>query len=253
MSVKQSTSANGHKTDHTTTTGVKVLGVEFAPGLLTLSRKRRLETLSVISWFIIFIAFPMISYGLILIMFLIPPLWVFLFTFVIPYLIWMWLFDMKTPSRGARPSKWVRNWTMWKHFNNYFPVKLVKSFEENLDPQKNYLFCGHPHGLLCTGIFACFGTNGNSETELKFPRFKFSILTFDASFMFPFIRELVLKLGLCSASRQSMNYLLNRKGGGNIAILIPGGAPEALDFCPGTYILQLKRRKGFIKVALQNG
>lgn len=50
-----------------------------------------------------------------------------------------------------------------------------------------------------------------------------------------------------------MNYLLSTPGGGKAAVLVPGGAPESLDSHPGTYIVQMKKRKGFIKVALQNG
>jgi len=50
-----------------------------------------------------------------------------------------------------------------------------------------------------------------------------------------------------------MSYLLRYPGGGQIALLVPGGASEALDSHPGTHVVQLKEKKGFIKVALQNG
>lgn len=214
-----------------------------------------MQTFSVVLWFIIFIFWPAISYQTLLVLFFVLPnaLWYILVPPVVGYLVWFLLFDLETPHRGGRPSVWVRNWKIWQHFNNFFPVKLLKTVD--LDPSKNYLFCGHPHGLLCIGVFGCFGTEGNaSRTASTFPGIKrFAILTFDASFYFPFTREIVLKLGLCSASRKSMNCMLSQPGGGNVAILIPGGAPEALDYCPGTYILQLRKRKGFIKVALQNG
>jgi 2-acylglycerol O-acyltransferase 2 len=49
-----------------------------------------------------------------------------------------------------------------------------------------------------------------------------------------------------------MNHLLSHPKGGQAAVLIPGGAPESLDSHPGSYIVQLKNKKGFIKVAMQN-
>ena len=33
-----------------------------------------------------------------------------------------------------------------KYYADYFSMKLVKTFEGDLDPNKNYLFCSHPHG-----------------------------------------------------------------------------------------------------------
>ena len=48
-------------------------------------------------------------------------------------------------------------------------------------------------------------------------------------------------------------WVLTKKGKGNAAIIVPGGAEEALEAHPGTYNLNLKNRKGFVKIALQTG
>lgn len=40
---------------------------------------------------------------------------------------------------------WVRNFCAWKHFINYFPVKLVKTVD--LPADRHYLVCLFPHGL----------------------------------------------------------------------------------------------------------
>jgi len=64
---------------------------------------------------------------------------------------------------------------------------------------------------------------------------------------------LFFETGVCSATRDSMNYLLSHPSGGQAAVLIPGGAPESLDSHPGSYVVQLKNKKGFVKVAMQNG
>ncbi len=42
-------------------------------------------------------------------------------------------------------------------------------------------------------------------------------------------------------------------GMGNAVVIVIGGATEALDAHPGMFELTLKRRKGFIKMALKHG
>ncbi|CAL8148791.1 unnamed protein product [Orchesella dallaii] len=226
----------------------KLLGVEFAPVILPL--ERRLQTLSVVVWFLLTVYLSVLHYPFVIYALCLSNYKTAAAVVILPYLTWIWIIDKDTCHRGARTSICVRKWRLWKYFCDYFPITLVKTAE--LDPSKNYLFCSHPHGLLCTGAFGCFGTEGREVGKI-FPGFEFNILTFNVSFIFPILRELILLLGICSASRHSMNYVLGKPGGGKVGILIPGGAPEALDFNPDTYILQLKRRKGFIKVALQNG
>ena len=44
-----------------------------------------------------------------------------------------------------------------------------------------------------------------------------------------------------------------KNGPGNAAVLLPGGAAEALEARPGSLTLHIKKRKGFIKAALRNG
>lgn len=79
-------------------------------------------------------------------------------------------------------------------------------------------------------------------------------MTLRLNFLFPFYRELPLLYGICCVSKDSLDWILNRKGTGNAAIIVIGGAQEALDAHPGgDYRLTLASRKGFARVALQNG
>ncbi|MBN3312695.1 DGAT2 acyltransferase, partial [Atractosteus spatula] len=39
------------------------------------------------------------------------------------YFIWM-VIDWDTPERGGRRSDWIRNWSVWKHIRDYYPVTL---------------------------------------------------------------------------------------------------------------------------------
>jgi len=147
----------------------------------------------------------------------------------IPYVIWLYL-DKNSCNIGGRPIHWIRTWRLWDYYRDYFPIQLIKTVD--LDPSQNYLFASHPHGILCSGAFSSFATESHQLKEL-FPGLKFSVLTLEINFLFPFVRDMILGLGVCSATRQSMNHLLSTKGGGRAAVLIPGGAPESLgtDFC----------------------
>ena len=71
-------------------------------------------------------------------------------------------------------------------------------------------------------------------------------------FIIPFFRELWASSGACSASKSGLHYLLTQEGG-KMAVLVPGGAEEALNSDRGEVRLILKKRKGFIKLALTTG
>ena len=47
--------------------------------------------------------------------------------------------------------------------------------------------------------------------------------------------------------------MLTKEGTGNAVGIIVGGAQEALDAVPGRYIVNLRRRKGFVRMALKHG
>ena len=71
-------------------------------------------------------------------------------------------------------------------------------------------------------------------------------------FIIPFFRELWASSGACSASRASIHHLLSQPGG-QLPVLVPGGAEEALNSDREEVRLILKRRKGFVKLALTTG
>lgn len=147
--------------------------------------------------------------------------------------------------------EWVRNWTWWRYYRDYFPIKLVKTTD--LDASKNYLFAVFPHGVISSGAFGAFATNALDFYKL-FPGLSCFLITLRGHFVVPFFRDLVLALGGCASSKESLLYLLDRKRyQGNCAVLIVGGAAEALDSHPGEYKVILNRRKGFIKVAMKSG
>lgn len=61
-----------------------------------------------------------------------------------------------------------------------------------------------------------------------------------------------MSLGICSVSKPSCANIL-AKGPGNAITIVIGGAAESLSAHPGTADLTLKRRFGFVKIAIREG
>lgn len=61
-----------------------------------------------------------------------------------------------------------------------------------------------------------------------------------------------MAMGICSVSKKSCERIL-KKGKGSAITIVVGGATESLKAHPGTADLTLRRRLGFIKIAIRNG
>ncbi|XP_069739175.1 2-acylglycerol O-acyltransferase 2-A-like isoform X1 [Phaenicophaeus curvirostris] len=211
---------------------------------LRLPLRRRLQTLAVLQWVFSFLALGQLC-TLMFVLALRGSLWV-------PALLYgLWLLaDRDTPRRGGRSSAWVRGWTLWHHFRDYFPISLIRTAE--LDPRRNYLLGFHPHGVLAAGAFANFCTEATGFGGL-FPGLHPHLLTLPCWFRLPLFRDYMLAGGLVSSEKSSLEFLLSREGGGQAAVIALGGPPESLDAHPGALTLQLLGRKGFVRIALEHG
>lgn len=216
--------------------------IEFAP--LNIPLSRRLQTAAVFQWVFSFLLLAQCCAGIFL-MLILGRYWVV----VALYVGWLYL-DWDTPQSGGRRSEWVRNWTVWRLFRDYFPIHIIKTAE--LDPKCNYLLGFHPHGVLVAGAFGNFCTNYTGFKEL-FPGLKPYLHILPFWFRCPFFREYAMSVGLVSASKKSVTHVLDNEKGGNAAVIVIGGAEEALDAHPGNLTLNILKRKGFIKVALKRG
>lgn len=107
------------------------------------------------------------------------------------------------------------------------------------------------------------GNNITKWLEL-FPGIRPKIATLDMHFYIPFMREIMRFWGLVSCSKESLLHHLNKsndpkhkdnKDGftSNAVAVLVGGAQESLDSRPGRYVLTLKNRKGFVKIAIRSG
>ncbi|XP_027729633.1 2-acylglycerol O-acyltransferase 1 isoform X2 [Vombatus ursinus] len=177
--------------------------VQFAP--INIPLERRLQTAAVLQWVLSFLLLGQLCCGLFVIL-LYKNYW-FLY---VPYLTWLY-FDWKTPDSGGRRFDWIRNWTVWKYFREYFPMQEL------------------------------------------FPGFTAYLHTLPYWFRCPFFREYLMSSGAVSVSKQCVSHVLSKKKGGNISVIVLGGAEESLVAHPGSFTLFVSQRKGFIKMALTHG
>ncbi|KAL1771017.1 2-acylglycerol O-acyltransferase 1 [Sigmodon hispidus] len=216
--------------------------VKFAP--LNTPLKRRLQTAAVFQWVLTFLLLAEVCIGII-VMLIIYNYWYI----YIPYLIWLY-FDWNTPEQGGRRFSWVQSWTVWRYFQDYFPIHLIKT--QDLDPGHNYIFGFHPHGIFVPGAFGNFCTS-YSDFKKLFPGFTPFLHVISFWFQCPFFREYLMSIGIVSVSKKSITHVLSKNGGGNISVIVLGGAKESLEAYPGKFSLFIRHHKGFVKLALIHG
>ncbi|CAG9772819.1 unnamed protein product [Ceutorhynchus assimilis] len=225
---------------------MEIAGIQFAP--LKVPLDRRLQTLAAGAGFVwlIFGGFICLIWSIYLVLF--TKYWLL----IVAYLGWFVLWDIKISEQGGRPSRWVRSWRWWKYMKDYFPAVLERLPWVELDPKKNYLFCCFPHGMLSLGVFCTFGSE-YGEFKTYFPNHQAHVVTLNQHYIMPFFREIALALGGISAEARAIDHVLKNPEGGHVCVLMPGGAQESYYCKPGQYQIVLKKRKGFVKLALKNG
>nr|ACO11005.1 2-acylglycerol O-acyltransferase 1 [Caligus rogercresseyi] len=221
---------------------MSLLGLSFAP--LFIPIERRLQTLAAFLWMGSFLFGALLGSSVILYLFCYTSYW----WISIAYVSWF-IWDRNTCNTGGRIVPFMRKLFLWRHFRNFFPVELVKTTD--LDPNKTYLFTSQPHGVLCAGAFATFGTDALSFSKV-FNGLKSRLLVLEGQFWFPIYREFLISLGACSASKSSMIHLFENEKSSAI-VLVTGGVLEAMENNKNDIRLVLNRRKGFIKLALKYG
>ncbi|KAJ3394780.1 diacylglycerol O-acyltransferase 1 [Lobulomyces angularis] len=133
-------------------------------------------------------------------------------------------------------------------------LDLIK--EEDLIDGPSYLFCLHPHGVLGYSHYANFMSTYSKFYSL-FPKISLRTCTINLNFKVPFARESFVLRGFISADKESINFSLNKKNNDaskiNAVAIVIGGAKESELAIPNRNTLVLKNRKGFVKIAIQNG
>ncbi|KZM21133.1 2-acylglycerol O-acyltransferase [Ascochyta rabiei] len=219
--------------------------IRFAP--MNIPLQRRLQTCAVLMHTLSIVG----SLAIFFFLCSIPLLWPIL----LPYTVYVLFSNAGTSGELSFRSERVRRLKVWSLFASYFPARLHRSQE--LEPTRKYIFGYHPHGIISHGAFAAFATEALGFSQL-FPGITNALLTLDSNFRYPIYREYALRLGMASVSRESCENILskgghNGEGMGRAITIVVGGARESLDARPGVIRLVLRRRKGFVKMAIRTG
>jgi 1-acyl-sn-glycerol-3-phosphate acyltransferase len=129
---------------------------------------------------------------------------------------------------------------------SYFGCRLIKT----ASIKKQCILALHPHGVLpyCTCVNIV--TEVNQFSEL-YPDLSNRVLVVASALMvIPFLRDLLLSYGIIDASRTNFERWLEKKH--TVAVYV-GGAHEALYANSSADILDLKRKTGFMKLAMKYG
>lgn len=171
---------------------------------------------------------------------------------IIGYIAWI-ILDWKDGPTKGRDNPWlIKNFrfnSIWKHFQQYFNGRLVKTAE--LDPKHRYIFGIHPHGLYAVSMFANMWQN--NDFKLAFKGINLIGSTLPSNFWIPVWRDYVLAVGCASSSKESIKYRLTNGPPGTALTLAVGGAREFKYMEEGVMDLVLLQRKGFVKIALETG
>ncbi|GET89267.1 hypothetical protein, conserved [Leishmania tarentolae] len=171
--------------------------------------------------------------------------------FMVLYLIWIFTFGR--PSHPLIKYEAFTRCFLWRYYCDYFPVRLVipKSVQRRFDKERNYFFVYHPHGIHSFGALVNFGLDQNDASKIL-EGITVHLQTLTINLYVPLWRQLAIWAGCGDASASCIRKTL-RSGPGQSIMLVVGGADEALMATPNRNDLLLFKRKGFIKIALQEG
>ncbi len=145
------------------------------------------------------------------------------------------------------PKKLMAN--IFKLFGNYTIIN------EHIDINgDNQCIIGiHPHGFFPFGTLGCCGLpieNHNFSNISAFLKANTNVGVASFCFYIPVLREIFLMLGGVDCSKPILDNLLKK---GNSLSIFVGGAKEAEYSGYGKSTIILHERKGFFKLALENG
>jgi hypothetical protein len=176
----------------------------------------------------------------------------FVYAFFLPkftVLLWIYApfyFDLTEHVNSFHTSTFLTMLWLWGIVRKSIKPKLVIT-----TPIRNQcIFAIHPHGILPLGSILNM-CHTSSDFAAGLPDVKnWVILAARACFIFPLFREVLLSAGIHDCSRFNFKGWLMK---GYSVGIFPGGAREGLYSNPFEDRLDLKRKRGFIRLALEYG
>lgn len=170
---------------------------------------------------------------------------------VLPYLSWNLLFKRDELQFGSPWPYFSRNYPGFCVLRRYLELNFGKIPEKLIEldasDKAQAVFAVSPHG---TGSDFRILMDGMLSQILPNMGPKIRALAASVLFRIPFVREMALWTGCVDARRSVAESLIDA----NLSILVvPGGMDEQIRTEYGREIVYLKKRKGFIKLAMRKG
>lgn len=158
--------------------------------------------------------------------------------------LYIFLALLATLALPAKPVLWTAfcKSYVFKTWREYFNYSYLN--EALLDPEKNYIFVEFPHG-----VFPLSELIAGTLCQFVWPNFKIYSLAATTVFNIPFWRHFVAWIGSVPATRANFKRLLSK---GSVAVIV-GGIAEMYMQSKKCERIKLRNRKGFVKVAIEEG
>lgn len=179
---------------------------------------------------------------------------IFVLLFNYPNRLFAWLFVSPifvSALLPSRPSPWLlERLTVMASYFEYQEIHETAPrdvWTEVKEGKSNFLVVKQPHGALSyTGMLsACYAPpeiRGIVRTAVA-----------DVLLVTPILKHVMGIFGLTSASKKNLIQTFRKEGAHGTVVLYVGGLAELFLSCEHEEKLYLKKRKGFIKLALQQG
>lgn len=143
-----------------------------------------------------------------------------------------------SPRRSFRQNR------LWDAWHTYMSTQIVQDFAGALDESMAHIFVMLPHGIYPFATALSLVGKGGAYFGNPLP------VVANVLLRVPVVGQLIQLLGAVTASKQSISRAL--QAGNNLAMPV-GGIAEMFHMGQGQEVALLKRRKGFVKLALQQG
>lgn len=136
----------------------------------------------------------------------------------------------------------------YEEYHEITDEEIIKAYGEG----KRFIFCAHPHGVfsfvgVCAAVSAVISPNGlYSQSAFRVPTAAASVIG-----MTPILRTVLGVFGFIDASNAVLTKFL-LSGAGSLLIYV-GGIVELFSSSPKREAVYLRKRKGFVKLALKTG
>lgn len=161
-----------------------------------------------------------------------------------------WILTSNLTVRGTS-SRLLNSSPLMKYVLSSIPIRLKVLAKPPKSPSGSIIFPCHPHGALAfnrAGVGFCMP----DLWDAAFPTLpNLKVLVASAAFYVPLIREMWLSSYCIEASRSVAEKALRK--GPTAMLVYPGGMDEQIMTVRGEERIYLKKRKGFIKLALREG